>query len=155
MQGRADKGLILTTGSFTVDARKEATRDGVPPIELVDGDKLIAMFERVKSGLKPMQTFEVDESFFNEFRRIITMPLIYPRILSVVGRARCPVGEGKAEPSSLEAGERGLASKEKAATGNDETEQGTEPSGAPSQASPDPEERLDSSRWARGNHERE
>ena len=68
MQGRADKGLILTTGSFTVDARKEATRDGVPPIELVDGDKLIAMFERVKLGLKPMQTFEVDESFFNEFR---------------------------------------------------------------------------------------
>ena len=32
MQGRADKGLILTTGTFTAEARKEATRDGVPPI---------------------------------------------------------------------------------------------------------------------------
>jgi Restriction endonuclease len=45
MQGRADKGLILTTGIFTSDARREATRDGVPPIELVDGEKLVAMFE--------------------------------------------------------------------------------------------------------------
>lgn len=69
MQGRADKGLILTTGAFTAEARKEATRDGVPPIELVDGDKLIAMFERVELGLKPVQTFEVDENFFDEFRK--------------------------------------------------------------------------------------
>src|SRR5690606_24875855 len=39
MQGRADKGIILTTGTFTSEAKKEASRDGVPPIELVDGDK--------------------------------------------------------------------------------------------------------------------
>jgi restriction system protein len=69
MQGRADKGLILTTGTFTSDARKEATRDGVPPIELVDGDKLVAMFERAGLGLRPMQTFEVDDRFFDEFRK--------------------------------------------------------------------------------------
>ena len=37
MMGRADKGIIITTGSFTSDARKEAVRDGVPPIELGDG----------------------------------------------------------------------------------------------------------------------
>jgi restriction system protein len=37
MMGRADKGIILTTGTFTSDAKKEAVRDGVPPIELVDG----------------------------------------------------------------------------------------------------------------------
>ena len=36
MMGRADKGIILTTGTFTSEARKEAVRDGVPPIELVD-----------------------------------------------------------------------------------------------------------------------
>jgi restriction system protein len=69
MQGRADKGLILTTGSFTSDARKEATRDGVPPIELVDAEKLVAMFERARMGLRPVQTFAVEESFFEEFRR--------------------------------------------------------------------------------------
>lgn len=35
MMGRTDKGIILTTGTFTLDAKKEARRDGVPPIELV------------------------------------------------------------------------------------------------------------------------
>lgn len=69
MQGRADKGLILTTGGFTTDARKEATRDGVPPIELVDADKLISMFERASLGLRPKQTFEVDNAFFTEFAK--------------------------------------------------------------------------------------
>jgi restriction system protein len=68
MQGRADKGLILTTGSFTSDARKEATRDGVPPIELVDGEKLVAMFERAGLGLRPVKAFEVQDRFFDEFR---------------------------------------------------------------------------------------
>jgi restriction system protein len=38
MTGRADKGIIITTGSFTSEARKEAVRDGAPPIELVDGE---------------------------------------------------------------------------------------------------------------------
>lgn len=69
MQGRADKGLVLTTGSFTAEARKEATRDGVPPIELVDGEKLVAMFERAQLGLRPQQTYEVDVPFFEEFRK--------------------------------------------------------------------------------------
>ena len=69
MAGRPDKGLIFTTTSFTSEARKEATRDGVPPIELVDGEKLVTMFARVELGLKPVQTYEVDGSFFEEFRR--------------------------------------------------------------------------------------
>ena len=69
MQGRADKGLILTTGVFTSDARKEAIRDGVPPIELVDGDKLVAMFERASLGLRPIKAYEVVDVFFEEFRR--------------------------------------------------------------------------------------
>jgi restriction system protein len=69
MQGRADKGLVLTTGAFTSEARKEATRDGVPPIELVDGEKLVAMFERVELGLRAVKAFEVDDSFFDEFRK--------------------------------------------------------------------------------------
>ncbi len=69
MQGRADKGLILTTGTFTVEAKKEATRDGVPPIELVDGAKLVTMFERAGVGLRPIQTYELNEAFFEEFRK--------------------------------------------------------------------------------------
>jgi restriction system protein len=67
MMGRADKGIIITTGSFTADARKEAVRDGVPPIELVDGEKLIGMLEQLELGLKPRTTFEVDLEFFKSF----------------------------------------------------------------------------------------
>ncbi len=69
MQGRADKGLILTTGSFTAEARREATRDGAPPIELVDGEKLIGLFASLELGLRPVTTYEVDDSFFGEYQR--------------------------------------------------------------------------------------
>ena len=68
MMGRADKGIILTTGTFTADARKEAVRDGVPPIELVDGEKLLDMFEQLELGVKPKKAYEVDTTFFEEFR---------------------------------------------------------------------------------------
>lgn len=67
MQGRADKGIIMTTGTFTTEAKKEARRDGVPPIDLVDGDKLIEMFELLELGLKPRKTYDVDRKFFEEF----------------------------------------------------------------------------------------
>jgi restriction system protein len=69
MMGRADKGIILTTGTFTLEAKKEARRDGVPPIELVDGDALIDMFERLELGLIPKQTYEIDETFFDEYMK--------------------------------------------------------------------------------------
>lgn len=67
MMGRADKGIILTTGTFTAESKKEAVRDGVPPIELVDGEKLLDMFEKLEFGLKPRQTFEIDHEFFAKF----------------------------------------------------------------------------------------
>ncbi|HLA81897.1 MAG TPA: restriction endonuclease [Thermoleophilia bacterium] len=69
MAGRADKGIILTTGTFTTEARREAVRDGVPPIELVDGEKLLDMFEKLEFGLKPRAAFEIDEGFFEDFRK--------------------------------------------------------------------------------------
>ena len=67
MQGRADKGIILTTSTFTTDAKKEAIRDGVPPIELVDREKLIDMFEKLELGLIPRITYDVDTNFFKIF----------------------------------------------------------------------------------------
>ena len=69
MEGRADKGIILTTGTFTQEARREARRDGARPIELVDGDKLVDMFEKLELGLKPRTVFAVDDAFFEEFRK--------------------------------------------------------------------------------------
>jgi restriction system protein len=68
MAGRADKGIIITTGSFTAEARREASRDGVPPIELIDGEKLVDMLENLELGLKPITTYEVNHSFFADFR---------------------------------------------------------------------------------------
>lgn len=67
MAGRADKGIVITTGSFTAEARKEAVRDGVPPIELVDGEKLISMLEQLELGLRPSTTYTVDLGFFESF----------------------------------------------------------------------------------------
>jgi len=67
MMGRADKGIIITTGTFTADARREANRDGAPPVELVDGGKLVEMFERVGLGLKPRTVYELDHAFFASY----------------------------------------------------------------------------------------
>ena len=68
MQGRADKGIIVTTGSFTSESKREAVRDGVPPIELVDGEKLLTMIEQLELGLSSVRSFKVDEAFFDQFR---------------------------------------------------------------------------------------
>lgn len=67
MAGRADKGLIITTGAFTQEAKREASRDGASPIELIDGDKLIELLEQLEIGLKPVTTYEIDHAFFGEF----------------------------------------------------------------------------------------
>jgi restriction system protein len=67
MLGRADKGIIMTTGTFTKAAEREAERDGAPPVELVDGEKLVEMFEAIELGLRPKTTYEVDHAFFAPF----------------------------------------------------------------------------------------
>jgi restriction system protein len=52
MVGRADKGLFITTGTFTRDAIKEATRDGAPAIDMVDGDKLVEKLKQLSLGIQ-------------------------------------------------------------------------------------------------------
>lgn len=68
MQGRAEKGIFITTGRFTQEAKNEAIREGAPPIELVDGEKLVQLFEQKKLGLRQKIVYEIDNSFFDEFR---------------------------------------------------------------------------------------
>lgn len=69
MQGRADKGLVITTGTFTPDARREATRDGAPAIDLIDGDALCDLLRGKSLGVtvRPVTTYaiSVDEAFFD------------------------------------------------------------------------------------------
>lgn len=69
MLGRADKGIMMTTGTFTVDAKKEARREGAPAIELVDGEKLVSMFEQLELGVHPRKAYEIDEAFFDDFKK--------------------------------------------------------------------------------------
>jgi len=52
MVGRTDKGLFITTGRFTPDAKREATRDGAPQIELIDGEQLCELLRNLRLGLK-------------------------------------------------------------------------------------------------------
>ena len=68
VMGRADKGILLTTGWFSSDAEKEANREGVIPIELVDGERLVELFEAKQLGLRRKEVFEIDHSFFDQFR---------------------------------------------------------------------------------------
>jgi len=67
MQGRADKGLIITTGRFTREAIKEATRDGAPPIDLIDGELLCDKLKELKLGIniQMTETIEIKNDWFN------------------------------------------------------------------------------------------
>lgn len=68
MIGRAEKGIIITTSSFTNAAVQEANREGAPQVELVDGVKLVEMFERVELGVTKRTVFDVDPAYFEKFK---------------------------------------------------------------------------------------
>mgnify|MGYP000891227582 CR=1 FL=1 len=69
MVGRADKGLLITTGAFTKDALKEATRDGAPAIDLVDGDQLVEKLKHLSLGVVTkkieIEQVTIDPSWFS------------------------------------------------------------------------------------------
>jgi len=52
MTKRGDKGLLITTGTFTSDARTEATRDGAPPLDLIDGARLCELLKQYEHGVR-------------------------------------------------------------------------------------------------------
>lgn len=62
--GRADKGLFITTGNFTKDATKEAARDGVTPIDLIDGERLVEKLRELQLGVK-VEKIEVEKVTIN------------------------------------------------------------------------------------------
>lgn len=66
MVGRADKGLFITTGTFTSAAIKEATRDGAPPIDLVDGEHLAEKLKELQLGVKTelIEKVNIDKEWF-------------------------------------------------------------------------------------------
>lgn len=68
MVGRADRGLIITTGTFSREAKAEATRDGAPPIDLVDGELLLDKLKELGLGvaIKTIEQVFVVPEFFDE-----------------------------------------------------------------------------------------
>jgi restriction system protein len=66
MQGRADKGLFVTTSTFTRDATKEASRDGATPIDLMDGDSLLDKLKELKLGIsiEIVEKIDVDREWY-------------------------------------------------------------------------------------------
>jgi len=68
MVGRTDKGLFITTGTFTADAKKEATRDGAPAIDLIDGDLLCELLKNLKLGvaISMIEDVSIDPEWFGK-----------------------------------------------------------------------------------------
>lgn len=68
MAGRGDKGLLITTGTFTADARAESKRDGAPPIDLIDGDRLCDLLKEHSIGVstkeRVVEDVTVEETYF-------------------------------------------------------------------------------------------
>jgi len=66
MVGRADKGLLITTGTFTRDAIREATRDGAPPLDLIDGEQLADMLKTLRLGISTevVEKVKVDDQWY-------------------------------------------------------------------------------------------
>jgi restriction system protein len=72
MAGRGEKGLLITTGSFTRNAQAEAARDGAPPVELIDGDRLCNLLKEFRLGIevrtRVTEDVTVKPDFFDEYQ---------------------------------------------------------------------------------------
>ena len=71
MSGRGDKGLLITTGSFTRSAKEEATRDGAPPVDLVSGNELCDLLKEYRLGVRVterrIEDIDIEPEFFDQF----------------------------------------------------------------------------------------
>lgn len=65
--GRADRGLMITTGTYSRDARTEATRDGALPIDLLDGEELVEKLKELRLGVnvEMIESVSVETNWFD------------------------------------------------------------------------------------------
>ncbi len=70
MSGRGEKGLLITTGTYTSEAKRESTRDGAPPVDLIDGDQLCDLLKQyelgVRCSVRQIEDVAIDPEFFAE-----------------------------------------------------------------------------------------
>ena len=71
MAGRGEKGLVITTGTFTREAVAEASRDGASSVELIDGASLCELLKELRLGVvvteRVVESIAIDAVFFEEF----------------------------------------------------------------------------------------
>ena len=71
MAGRGEKGLLITTGTFTNDASAEARRDGAPPVDLIDGDRLCELLKEYAIGVtttpRTVEDVTIQAEYFKSF----------------------------------------------------------------------------------------
>ena len=70
MEGRADRGLFITTSTFTRDAIEESKREGAKLIDLIDGEQFMDLLKDLKLGIKVelVEKINIDEDWFKEFQ---------------------------------------------------------------------------------------
>jgi len=69
IQGRAERGIFLTTGTFTKSAREEAARENATAIELVDIDRLLELLIEESLGVRETKALTIDRDFFAPYQR--------------------------------------------------------------------------------------
>lgn len=67
LAGRGDKGLLITTGTYTTDAKREASRDGAPPVDLIDGERLCELLKEHRLGVSVRERVVEDVEIASEF----------------------------------------------------------------------------------------
>jgi restriction system protein len=70
MSGRGDYGLLITTGTFTADSKREATRAGAPTIDLIDGERLCDLLKEyelgVSTSVREVEDIAIAPGFFDD-----------------------------------------------------------------------------------------
>ena len=69
IQGRAERGIFLTTGTFTKSAREEAARENATAIELVDIDRLLELLIEEGLGVRETKALTIDRDFFAPYQK--------------------------------------------------------------------------------------
>ena len=68
IRGKFDKGILFSTGRFTSAAEKQATESGNEFIELIDGERLMELLEKLEFGLNPKTVYDIDFPFFEKYK---------------------------------------------------------------------------------------
>ena len=68
IRGKFDKGILFSTGYFTAPAERAASEAGKEFIELIDGERLMDLLEKMEFGLTPKTVFDINFPFFEKYK---------------------------------------------------------------------------------------